>query len=139
AGAWRYMIGDTVTFTDVEKAEIKITGRTKFFLNVVGSQLSVYQMDRGIEALQERFDLAVPEYTVAAVEQDGEYIHHWYLGIEDGHADEAALARFLDQHLQENNKNYKVARSKTLRDVRITLTPSDVFYDYNEKQKKKGG
>lgn len=139
AGAWRYMIGDTVTFTDVEKAEIKITGRTKFFLNVVGSQLSVYQMDRGIEALQEKFDLAVPEYTVAAVEQEGEYIHHWYLGIEDGHANEPDLAAFLDQNLQENNKNYKVARSKALRDVRVTMVPADVFYDYNEKQKKKGG
>src|SRR5690606_9348423 len=34
AGAWRYMIGDTVMFTDVERAEIIITGRTKHFLNV---------------------------------------------------------------------------------------------------------
>src|SRR5690606_34281173 len=45
SGAWRYLIGDTVAFTDVEKAEIKITGRTKFFLNVVGSQLSVNKME----------------------------------------------------------------------------------------------
>src|SRR5690606_32361950 len=38
AGAWRYMIGDTVKFTDVERMEIEITGRTKFFLNVIGEQ-----------------------------------------------------------------------------------------------------
>src|SRR5690554_2316251 len=29
SGAWRYLIGDTIAFTDTEKAEIKITGRTK--------------------------------------------------------------------------------------------------------------
>jgi hypothetical protein len=139
SGAWRYMIGDTVTFTDVEKAEIKITGRTKFFLNVVGSQLSVIQMDRGMETLQQKFDLIVPEYTVAAVQVQGEYIHHWYLGIEEGRADEVELAEFLDSHLQDHNKNYKVARSKALKAVKISLVPAAVFYDYNEKQKKKGG
>ncbi|MEX2594655.1 MAG: GH3 auxin-responsive promoter family protein [Anditalea sp.] len=139
SGAWRYMIGDTIAFTDVGKAEIKITGRTKFFLNVVGSQLSVHQMDKGIEALQEKFDLTVPEYTVAAVKEEGEYIHHWYLGIEEGEADASQVGQFLDQYLQENNKNYKVARSKALKNVKVSLIPAGHFYDYNEKQKKKGG
>lgn len=139
AGAWRYMIGDTVMFTDIERAEIKITGRTKFFLNVVGSQLSVYQMDKGIEAVQEKFDLTIPEYTVAAVKRNGEYIHHWYLGIEEGTADDVQVAQFLDNYLQENNKNYKVARHKALKDVKVTLIPAAQFFDYNEKQKKKGG
>lgn len=31
SGAWRYLIGDTIKFTDVERHEIRITGRTKFF------------------------------------------------------------------------------------------------------------
>jgi hypothetical protein len=44
AGAWRYMIGDTVIITDKNKAEIKISGRTKHYLNVVGEQLSVQKM-----------------------------------------------------------------------------------------------
>lgn len=139
SGAWRYMIGDTVAFTDVEKAEIKITGRTKFFLNVVGSQLSVHQMDKGNEALQDNFTLVVPEYTVAAVKVDGEYIHHWYLGVEEGQANEEEVARFLDEYLKEHNKNYKVARSKALKNVKISMVPAEHFYAYNEKQKKKGG
>jgi len=139
SGAWRYMIGDTVTFTDKEKAEIRITGRTKFFLNVVGSQLSVHQMDEGIEALQDKFDVTVPEYTVAAIRENGEYIHRWYLGKDTGEVDEKAAAEFLDKYLQENNKNYKVARSKALKDVELRVVPSDTFYAYSEKQKKKGG
>lgn len=139
AGAWRYMIGDTVAFTDKSRAEIKITGRTKFFLNVVGSQLSVHQMDKGMEALQDKFNLAIPEYTVAAIQKNGEYIHRWYLGKDGGDADEMEVAQFLDNYLQENNKNYKVARSKSLKAVEVRLVPADLFYEYNEKQKKKGG
>ncbi|HLT08568.1 MAG TPA: GH3 auxin-responsive promoter family protein [Cyclobacteriaceae bacterium] len=139
SGAWRYMIGDTIAFADVEKAEIKITGRTKFFLNVVGSQLSVHQMDKGIEAVQEHFNLIIPEYTVAAVQEAGEYMHHWYFGVEEGQASEEEVARHLDEYLQQHNKNYKVARNKALKKVKVSMVPANCFYDYNEKQKKKGG
>lgn len=139
AGTWRYMIGDTIMFTDKDRAEIKITGRTKFFLNVVGSQLSVHQMDEGIQALQEKFDVTVPEYTVAAIQEDGDYIHRWYLGKDTGEVDEENAAKFLDQTLQEHNKNYKVARSKALKGVEARVVPADTFYAYSEKQKKKGG
>lgn len=31
AGAWRYIIGDTIEFKDIERAEIKITGAPNFF------------------------------------------------------------------------------------------------------------
>ncbi|MEX2511640.1 MAG: GH3 auxin-responsive promoter family protein [Cyclobacteriaceae bacterium] len=139
SGAWRYMIGDTIEFTDKKKAEIKITGRTKFFLNVVGSQLSVHQMDKAMEAIQEKFNLIIPEYTVSAVQENGEYIHRWYLGKEEGEADADEVRNFLDEHLQNNNKNYKVARSKSLKGVDLHLIPASIFIDYNEKQKKKGG
>ena len=36
AGAWRYLIGDTIRFTDKEKSEIIITGRTKHYLEPGG-------------------------------------------------------------------------------------------------------
>jgi hypothetical protein len=31
SGAWRHLIGDTIKFTNLKKAEIQITRRTKFF------------------------------------------------------------------------------------------------------------
>ncbi len=140
AGAWRYMIGDTIQFTDVSRSEIKITGRTKFFLNVVGSQLSVHQMDKAMEAIQEEFSVTIPEYTVAAVREDEkDYIHQWYIGLDDGSAEGSKVAEYLDKILQENNKNYKVARNKALKGVKVNVVPASKFYDYNEKKKKKGG
>ncbi len=140
AGAWRYMIGDTVKFTDLGRREIIITGRTKHFLNVVGSQLSVHKMNEAMRVLEDQFQVAIQEFTVAAVrrEEDQEYIHHWYLGSDDPmDAHEVALA--LDEHLQEVNKNYRVARSKALKEVRVEVVPADVFYQWSEASKKKGG
>ena len=140
AGAWRYMIGDTVKFTDLARREIIITGRTKHFLNVVGSQLSVHKMNAAIQTLEERFGVAIQEFTVAAVrrEEDQEYIHQWYLGSDDTmNANEVAQA--LDEVLQEMNKNYRVARSKALKDVKVEVVPADVFYQWSEASKKKGG
>lgn len=139
AGAWRYMIGDTIQFTDVERAEIKITGRTKFFLNTVGSQLSVNKMDAAMRQLENTFDTEIREYTIAAVKDDNdEFFHHWYLGTELD-ADSKRVAQALDETLKATNKNYKVARGKALKGVKVDLINPELFYDWNAHQKKKGG
>ncbi len=138
AGAWRYMIGDTIRITDKDQAEIVITGRTKHFLNVVGSQLSVIQMNNAMTELEEVFGLQIPEFTVSAVREGDDYIHHWYLGAE-GRADEEKLRNALDEKLKEINKAYKMARSKALKNVKVTLTAPATFYDWVEENKSKGG
>lgn len=141
SGAWRYMIGDTIKFTNLEKPEIRITGRTKFFLNVVGSQLSVNKMDDAIQSLNENFSMNIKEFTVAAVKINGEYIHHWYLGLEEvtSEVDLAAIQNHLDEHLKNSTKNYKVARNKALKDLKISLIPADKFVEWSNANKKKGG
>lgn len=140
SGAWRYLIGDTIKFTDVERKEIRITGRTKFFLNVVGSQLSVNKMNDAVKELEEKFNITIPEFTVAAVKnQEGEYIHKWYLGIEEGDADEKDIASALDDSLKSANKNYDVARSKALKGVEVVKVSPDVFTEWSAANKKKGG
>ena len=138
SGAWRYLIGDTIAFTDIERAEIVITGRTKFFLNVVGSQLSVQKMNTGIQDLEEQFDIEIPEFTLAAVRIDEEFHHHWYLGT-TADTSEKELAEKLDAHLSEANKNYRVARSKALKGVKVTTVDPSVFSEWSGAQKKKGG
>ena len=139
SGTWRYLIGDTIKFTDIEKNEIRITGRTKFFLNVVGSQLSVNKMNDAVQELENEFDIKIPEFVVAAKRgEDGEYYHYWYLGTEDK-ADNDKLAEALDEALKNANKNYKVARSKALKGVKVTTIDPNMFHEWNAKNKKKGG
>ena len=138
SGAWRYLIGDTIAFTDIERAEIKITGRTKFFLNTVGSQLSVNKLDDALQHLQEKFSMKIPEYTLCAKRIDGEFYHCWYLGSE-AKKDDETLAAALDEYLKGANKNYKVARSKALEGVKVTTIDPSLFGDWNARNKKKGG
>ena len=140
SGAWRYLIGDTIKFEDVEAQEIKITGRTKFFLNVVGSQLSVNKMNDAVQELEKEYDIKIPEFVVAAkrFEEDNEYYHYWYLGTEAA-ANEEKLANSLDNALKNANKNYSVARSKALHGVKVKTIDPNLFHEWNAKNKKMGG
>lgn len=138
AGAWRYLIGDTIEFTDIDKYEIRITGRTKFFLNVVGSQLSVNKMNDAVQEIEQQFDCKIPEFTLAAVRIDGEFYHSWYLATESD-LDNEKVALALDEALKSANKNYKVARSKALKGVKVSTIAPKIFQEWSAKNKKKGG
>ncbi len=138
SGTWRYIIGDTIRFIDKDQAEIIITGRTKHFLNVVGSQLSVIQMNKAMKSMEQQFGMSIPEFTVAAVRENNEYLHHWYIGS-DKKTDTQKFSRALDRHLQQMNKAYKMARSKALKDVRVSITSPGTFHAWIEKHKSKGG
>ena len=41
SGAWRYIIGDVIRFTNAAEHEMMIVGRTKQFLSLCGEHLSV--------------------------------------------------------------------------------------------------
>ncbi|WP_434037589.1 GH3 family domain-containing protein [Formosa sp. 4Alg 33] len=139
AGTWRYIIGDTIMFTDIERAEIKITGRTKFFLNTVGSQLSVNKMNDAMLHLEEQFDMKIPEFTICAKEFEDGFYHCWYLGTDNTNQDVQAISEAIDTYLKEANKNYAVARSKALQGLKVKLIKPEIFSDWNAKNKKKGG
>lgn len=143
AGNYRFMIGDTLRFTDLDEHEIKITGRTKYFLNVVGTQLSEDKMNDAIKAVEKELDLPVEEFTISAVkDENGDYYHEWILGLANGHHDKASgeqLAEMIDNYLKNNNKNYKVARSKALEGVKVYPVEVEKFHDWHGKNRKKGG
>ncbi|MFL0352681.1 GH3 auxin-responsive promoter family protein [Xanthomarina sp. GH4-25] len=140
SGAWRYIIGDTIEFTDIERAEIKITGRTKFFLNTVGSQLSVNKMDDAVRQLEDAFSTKITEYTICAKRcEDNEFYHCWYLGSDMKNIDTEAIVSSLDSFLKEANNNYKVARSKALKGVRVKVVSPEKFHEWNANNKKMGG
>lgn len=139
SGAWRYLIGDTVKFNDLDTYELVISGRTKYFLNVVGSQLSEEKLNKAVKGLSEKMGVEINEYAVAAVKNDaGEYEHQWVLGTSGSLPTEDA-AQYLDELLQDANKNYKVARAKALKGVNALAVNSDQIYGWLETKKKKGG
>lgn len=139
AGAWRYMIGDTVRFADLKRGEIIITGRTKYFMNVVGSQLSEEKMNQAIQSLGDDLGITINEFAVAAMKNEREdYYHQWVLGSEQDFDGKKAKEK-LNRILKEINKGYKMARKKALKDIRVTGMPVERMYEWIEREKKKGG
>ncbi|MDN4164220.1 GH3 auxin-responsive promoter family protein [Cytophagales bacterium LB-30] len=138
AGAWRYLIGDTVKIVNKEEAEIVITGRTKHFLSLCGEHLSVDNMNKAIELVAKELNIAVKEFTVAGIPHDTLFAHHWYVGTDDK-VDSELLMHKIDEKLKELNDDYKVERSAALKEVFLDILPTKVFYDYLRHQGKEGG
>jgi hypothetical protein len=138
AGAWRYLIGDTVRFVDKENAEIIITGRTKHFLSIVGEHLSVDNMNKAIHLVSEEFNLSIPEYGVRGENVDSLFGHHWYVAC-DQSVDGVALAKAIDDKLIVLNDDYAIERKSALKRIRVTVLRENVFMDFMQAKGKIGG
>ncbi len=138
AGAWRYLVGDTIKFTSKEKYEIIITGRTKQFLSICGEHLSVDNLNRAVHMLEEEFNIVVREYAVAGIQHGSLFAHKWYLGT-DHDFDPQLAARKIDSYLKHLNDDYRVERLEAIRGVHVEILPPYVFYDWMREQGKEGG
>ena len=138
AGAWRYLIGDTVKFTDIKRHEIVITGRTKHFLSLCGEHLSVDNMNQAIKLTSNDLDVSINEYCVVGKPYQGLFAHHWYVGT-DKPIDAVALKEKLDAHLKVLNDDYAVERKHALKEVIVTQLPNQMFIDFLASKNKLGG
>jgi hypothetical protein len=138
AGAWRYLIGDTIKFKNKDTCEILLTGRTKHFLSLCGEHLSQDNMNRAVKMLQDEFDIKINEFTVAGIKYDSLFAHKWYLGTDDP-IDPILAAKKLDEYLAVLNDDYRVERSEAIREVYTEILPLQVFYEWMKTKGKEGG
>lgn len=140
SGAWRYLIGDTIRFTDLDRCEIAITGRTKHFLSLCGEHLSVDNMNRAIEILANEYQVSFDEYTVCGIPFEGFFAHEWFIACDDERLYEKTdeVRHKLDMTLKVLNDDYRVERSAALKDIHVYLVPSHFFYDWLRKSGKEG-
>ncbi len=137
SGAWRYLIGDVVKFTSLENYEIIITGRTKQFLSLCGEHLSQDNMNRAIELVSTELNIDIKEFTVAGINYDTMFAHHWYIGT-DNVVDAVVLRKRIDEVLMQLNDDYKVERIAALKEVIVEVFPTKIFYDFMELKGKVG-
>src|SRR5690606_13994022 len=137
AGTWRYLIGDTIKFTSLEHSEIVITGRTKFFLSLVGEHLSVDNMTSAIKAMSEKFNVSITEFTVAGIHNGDGFGHKWYIGTDDNF-EVNSFTKELDLELKRINDDYEVERNHALKHIEVVPVPVSAFYKYMEAQGKVG-
>ncbi|MEY4927692.1 MAG: hypothetical protein RI894_2128 [Bacteroidota bacterium] len=138
AGAWRYLIGDTVRFTNTQLGEIHITGRTKHFLSITGEHLSVDNMNRAIQLTADDFGVSVREFTVAALPTTpGHFEHRWYVGCEPA-IDRVLFQARLDNYLKAINDDYRTERSAFL-GLKLETIPLAYFYEFQAKYARLDG
>lgn len=138
AGAWRYLIGDTIRFINKATAEIIITGRTKHFLSIVGEHLSVDNMNKAIQLVSEEANISIPEFCVVAETSDSLFGHHWYLACDQA-TDNAWLAGKIDEKIKELNDDYATERKSALKNIQVTVLKELVFLNFLESKGKSGG
>lgn len=137
SGLWRYCLGDIIEFTSVEPFKIKIKGRVKHTLNMVGEHLSVDNMDKAILSTNDSFGINTEEYCV--VETKSKSKHHWYIGSNQTVSDTQKYAAILDKHLENINDDYRNQRKYNLGIPQVTFLPLQKFYEYMEVAGKSGG
>ena len=136
AGLWRYLVGDLVQFTDVERREIKISGRMRQYLSLVGEHLSLDNINTAMMKATDELDITIREFCLFpdTVNQN----HCWYFGTEKD-IDTALVMKTIDKYLGElNDDYYSVRKYDTLHDPKATQIPVDLFYKFIEERGKFG-
>jgi hypothetical protein len=139
AGAWRYLLGDTIQFTSAEQAELKITGRTKQFLSACGEHLSIDNLSAAVRAVDEQLRAGVREFAVSAVREGTFWAHQWYVSLENQSVTPEEFVRVVDAELGRLNDDYIVERRYALREVRARFLPQEVFLDWLVQRGKLNG
>lgn len=140
-GLWRYRLGDTVVFTSTAPYRIRITGRTKQFINVFGEELMVSNTEQALAETCRAFDAEVGEYTVAPIymtcTDNGR--HQWVVEFVRPPKDIYAFAKALDAELQRLNSDYEAKRRSTLALPRIDTVPEGTFLRWLGTRGRVGG
>lgn len=139
SGAWRYLIGDTIRFTNPEKAEFRITGRTKHFLSLCGEHISLDNLNEAVKLASTHFNIGIKEFAVCGTRnENGLFGHRWYIGT-DEMVNEAELMSFIDESLKKLNDDYEIERNYALESVEMNVLPTLVFTDWMKSKGKAGG
>lgn len=143
SGLWRYLIGDTVRFTQTNPYKFIISGRTKFFINAFGEELVVDNAEKGLAQACRQTGATVSEYTAAPVFMDdkGKCRHQWVIEFAKEPEDLDKFATLLDKAIQSINSDYEAKRYKDITLQRLEIVPArqGLFNDWLKSKGKLGG
>ncbi|MBC6991731.1 GH3 auxin-responsive promoter family protein [Hymenobacter sp. BT491] len=118
AGLWRYKIGDTVRFTSLAPYRIRISGRTKHFLNAFGEEVVIENADAAIAAACSATGTTVRDFTAAPIYFDNSDAsrggHQWIIEFTKAPTDQTRFAEVLDQTLRRLNSDYDAKRHRDI-------------------------
>lgn len=143
AGLWRYMIGDTVQFTSLSPFRIKITGRTKHFINAFGEEIIIDNAENALTKACLVTNAKIRDYTACPIYFSGNKTggHEWIIEFEQQPTDFEHFVDLLDQTLREINSDYDAKRFNNMAIARpkVHNAPPQTFYKWLKEKGKLGG
>ena len=143
AGLWRYMIGDTIKFTSLEPYRIKITGRTRHYINVFGEELNIENVEDALNLACKKTNSTITDYTLAPIFMEGKNSggHEWLIEFKDVPENLLYFTELLDNALKSINSDYEAKRynNLTLAFPKVNVGRKGLFYDWLKKKGKLGG
>lgn len=143
AGLWRYKIGDTIRFTSLDPFRIKISGRTKHFINAFGEELIIENAEEAIALACEETNSEIENFTagpryLGSGQKGG---HEWIIEFNRKPDDLDQFADILDRKLRRLNSDYDAKRHKdlVLEKPLIHNVRKGTFYNWMKKRGKLGG
>jgi hypothetical protein len=142
-GLWRYMIGDTIVFTSLFPHKIKISGRTKYFINAFGEEIIEDNAEKALMAACDQTGAIIKEYTAGPIYmgEESKGAHEWMIEFDTAPKSLEMFGEVLDTSLCSINSDYEAKRYKniTLMKPRIISLESGTFYRWMQKRGKLGG
>ncbi|MCF6360545.1 MAG: GH3 auxin-responsive promoter family protein [Cyclobacteriaceae bacterium] len=143
AGLWRYNIGDTVRFTSIDPYRIKISGRTKHFINAFGEELVIENAEEAIAKTCEATNSIIENFTAGPIylEKNKRGGHEWIIEFEKKPESLTKFATLLDKNLKKLNSDYEAKRQNDLALVepKVHSAPVGTFYKWMKLRNKLGG
>jgi hypothetical protein len=143
AGLWRYLIGDTVIFTTTDPYRIKITGRTKSFINAFGEELIIDNAEKALATACEKTGSIITEYTAAPIflNNQEKAAHEWVIEFETAPENIEYFGEILDNALKSLNSDYEAKRYHNLMLMLpvIRQVEKGTFYEWFRERGKLGG
>ncbi len=142
-GLWRYLVGDTIVFTNTYPFRIKVSGRLKHYMNAFGEEVMVDNTDKAIAIACEKMQVAVNDYTAAPIyfSDTNNGGHEWLIEFEKDPANIQEFAYELDCALKSLNSDYEAKRQKdiALKMPLVKALPKHTFHKWLQQKGKLGG
>jgi hypothetical protein len=143
SGLWRYLIGDTIVFTSLYPHRIKISGRTKSYINAFGEEVIMENAEKALLTACNKTGAVIKEYTAGPLFMSGKAKgrHEWMIEFVNPPDILEHFVEALDTTLRSINSDYDAKRYKNLTLMRPKVIPleSGTFYKWMQKRGKLGG
>ena len=142
-GLWRYMIGDTVVFTETNPYRFRISGRTKHFINAFGEEIIIENAEQALNEACKATGAIISEYTAGPVFMgaSSKGTHEWIIEFEKEPADIEKFTSVLDETLKSVNSDYEAKRFRDINLIKplVRSVPGGTFTNWLKSKNKFGG